>query len=122
MDRTLVAMDGLGRMASVFRIATLSGDMQNPRELQRRAERVDRGDWAGHSKFVKSCCSRERAWALPLHRKQVRGRWDIADVTGAVARQGARLSRRSRKGYRSSCHHAPKDDAMKVDADMSVAE
>jgi len=30
MHRTLVAMDALGRIASVFRIATFSGDMQTP--------------------------------------------------------------------------------------------
>ena len=31
-------MDWLGRIASDFKTAKFSGDMQNPRELQRRAE------------------------------------------------------------------------------------
>ena len=54
-------MDWLGRIASDFKTAKFSGDMQNPRELQRRAEPLDPDTSRSHSKFVSACCSCERA-------------------------------------------------------------
>ena len=59
-------MDWLGRIASDFKTAKFSGDMQNPRELQRRAEPLDASRPPSHSNFVNAYCLCERAWALPL--------------------------------------------------------
>src|SRR5262245_21864205 len=67
MGWTLIATDALGRIASVFRIAIFSGVMQNPRELQWRAEPLDRSEPSGYSTFVSPCCACERAWPLPRH-------------------------------------------------------
>jgi hypothetical protein len=49
-------MEALGRIASDFKTAKFSGDMQNPRELQRRAEPLDASLPPGHSNFVSAYC------------------------------------------------------------------
>jgi hypothetical protein len=49
-------MEVLGRIASDFKTAKFSGDMQNPRELQRRAEPLDASLRPGHSNFVSAYC------------------------------------------------------------------
>jgi hypothetical protein len=56
-------MDWLGRIASDVSTAKFSGDMQDPRELQRRGEPLDPGRATGYSRFVSACCRRERGMA-----------------------------------------------------------
>jgi hypothetical protein len=52
----LGAMEALGRIASDLKTAKSSGDMQNPRELQRRIEPLDASLSPSHSRFVSAHC------------------------------------------------------------------
>ena len=48
-------MDWVGRIASDFKTAKSSGDMQDPRELQRRGEALDPGRVIGYTRFMSAC-------------------------------------------------------------------